>query len=160
MTITRLIATEEQMLTLGASLARVCSPGCVIYLYGDLGAGKTTLARGFLRGLGYQGKVKSPTFTLVEPYNFDTLSVYHFDLYRLADPDELEYLGIRDYFDEQAIVLVEWPERGKDVLPTADISINISYQTHGHHGRQVLIEPLSEPGNKVVEQLKPALLDK
>jgi tRNA threonylcarbamoyladenosine biosynthesis protein TsaE len=155
MNITRFIATEEQMLALGAALARVCLPGCVIYLYGDLGAGKTTLARGFLRGLGYQGKVKSPTFTLVEPYNFDTLNVYHFDLYRLADPDELEYLGIRDYFDEQAIVLVEWPERGKDVLPAADININLTYQVHG---RQVLIEPLSEAGNKVVGQLKPALL--
>jgi tRNA threonylcarbamoyladenosine biosynthesis protein TsaE len=108
---------------LGARLARLVPAGCVIHLRGDLGTGKTTLVRGFLRALGFRGPVRSPTYTLIEPYTVESGQVLHCDLYRLGDPLELEYLGLRDFIDEQHILLVEWPERGGEMTPAADLDV-------------------------------------
>ncbi len=116
---------------LGAQLAQRLRPGCVVYLRGDLGAGKTTLARGLLHGLGHRGAVKSPTYTLVEPYQIGEWRLFHWDLYRLADPEELEYLGLRDQLDGDAVLLIEWPERGCGELPAADWDVTLDYDGEG-----------------------------
>ncbi len=126
-----LIKNEAAMQLFGSRLTTMLPPGKTIFLNGELGSGKTTLVRGFLRGLGFSHAVKSPTYTLVEPYKVKNLKIFHFDLYRLADPDELEYMGIRDYFDSDTICFVEWPERGAAQLPDPDLKINIIYQNNG-----------------------------
>jgi tRNA threonylcarbamoyladenosine biosynthesis protein TsaE len=125
------IKTANAMQKLGSIIAKFCVYGSVIYLHGDLGAGKTTLVRGFLRQMGYHGHVRSPTFTLVEPYDFGVNSIYHFDLYRLGDARELFYMGCRDYFTEQNICLVEWPEKGIGGLPAADLICNFRFNDSG-----------------------------
>ncbi len=131
MQIERHTGTPEALEDLGARLATHLFPGIVVHLHGPLGAGKTTLVRGILRGLGYRGSVKSPTFTLVEPYSINGKAVYHFDLYRLKDPEELEFLGIRDYLEGQGICLIEWAGRGERVLPPPDVDIHIERETEG-----------------------------
>jgi tRNA threonylcarbamoyladenosine biosynthesis protein TsaE len=114
-------ATEQ----LGAELFKSVPSKCLIFLQGDLGAGKTTLARGFLRAAGYNGTVKSPTYTLVEEYVVGARKIFHFDLYRVVDPEELEWIGIRDYFDQDSVCFIEWPDNGKGFLPQPDIIITL-----------------------------------
>ncbi|MCK5696836.1 MAG: tRNA (adenosine(37)-N6)-threonylcarbamoyltransferase complex ATPase subunit type 1 TsaE [Gammaproteobacteria bacterium] len=181
------IKDEQEMMDFSVSLVKWLTLGNVIYLKGDLGAGKTTLVRGMLRALGHQGAVKSPTFTLVESYSLDNnmfydynslevnvkpnsndkrlsnkrrtevinnkIIIYHFDLYRLEDPEELEYMGIRDYLDGSSIVLIEWPEKGQGILPKADLTINITYQNSGQLGRIIDLFSQSDAGTKMIFNL-------
>lgn len=124
-TLERRVASAGEMEALGAALAARAAQLRLVYLRGPLGAGKTTLVRGLLRALGHDGAVKSPTFTLVEAYDFGELTVNHFDLYRLKEPEELEYLGLRDYLREGSLCVVEWPERAGALLPLPDVEVMI-----------------------------------
>lgn len=134
------VPDEASMFNLGQQIAKALADvdGCMIHFHGELGAGKTTLIRSILETLGVIGRVKSPTYTLVESYELGDRMAYHFDLYRLGDPEELEFLGLRDYLSANAFLFVEWPERGKGILPAADVHIRIDY---AGTGRQVCIEP-------------------
>jgi tRNA threonylcarbamoyladenosine biosynthesis protein TsaE len=128
------IDSESDMVALGEHFGGALAKqqdAAVVFLCGDLGAGKTTLSRGILRAFGHNGAVKSPTYTLVEAYEFPARQVYHFDLYRLGDPEELEYMGIRDYFGEGSICLIEWPRRGEGFLPEPDWRIDVCVEGTG-----------------------------
>lgn len=127
-------ADADAMQALGARAAAAVVPGMRIYMHGPLGAGKTTLIRGMLHALGIRGAVKSPTYTLVEPYRLADRQIFHFDLYRLRDPEELEFLGIRDYLEGSGICLIEWAELGAGVLPAPDVDV---YIEPGEDGRIV-----------------------
>jgi len=138
------IADDSAMQALGARLAQAAPPRWVIYLVGELGAGKTTLVRGYLRALGYTGPVKSPTYTLIEPYELGQGSVYHLDLYRMGDPQEVEYLGLRDALGEKVSLLVEWPECGRGYLPPADLEITLGYAGRGRNVTLKACSPAAE----------------
>ena len=144
------ITFEATMLEIAGKLGKILEARGVVYLRGDLGAGKTTFFRGILRAYGYEGAVKSPTFTLVEPYDLQWGQVYHFDLYRIADPEELEFLGIEDYLAGGHLCLIEWSERGQGFLPDADIIVNIGVDKME---RALEITSMSEYGNRVVSEL-------
>ncbi|MCG7199011.1 tRNA (adenosine(37)-N6)-threonylcarbamoyltransferase complex ATPase subunit type 1 TsaE [Marinobacter pelagius] len=145
---------EAETEKLGRELARLViesEQGLTVFLDGDLGMGKTTLSRGVMRGLGHEGAVKSPTYTLVEPYEHLKPPAYHFDLYRLGDPEELEYMGIRDYFSGDNLCLIEWPERGKGVLPEPDLEIHLEREGDG---RSVIIRARSAQGAHLMNELE------
>ncbi|MCB1858912.1 MAG: tRNA (adenosine(37)-N6)-threonylcarbamoyltransferase complex ATPase subunit type 1 TsaE [Gammaproteobacteria bacterium] len=144
--------SEVEQEQLGAALAPCCGAGSVLFLDGELGVGKTTLVRGFLRGMGYPDRVKSPTYTLIEPYAVGATNVYHLDLYRVGDPDELEFLGIRDLVAEESTLLVEWPERGEGMLPPPDLRVVIRY---AGTGRLVEISACSERGRQILAAFEP-----
>lgn len=149
---------EAEMLQFGSRLASLfretlnqnAEAALVVYLNGELGAGKTTLTRSIVQSFGYVGNVKSPTYTLVEEYALSPYALYHFDLYRLADPEELEFMGIRDYFRAQTICLLEWASRGKGMIPNADIVIQIDY---ADQGRRLSLLPKSPLGQQIVAKI-------
>lgn len=145
------LASENETLQFGARLAAAAGTRAVLFLYGPLGAGKTTLTRGFLRGLGCQEKIKSPTYTLVEAYDLPDRTVFHFDFYRLNDPQELEHIGIQEYFQDTAVCLVEWPEKGLSYLPEPDLACYLMLQ---EQGRDIRVEARSALGEKILQDLK------
>ena len=144
------LADENATLALAQRLAARLKPGMVIYLHGDLGAGKTTLVRGALDALGYKGRVKSPTYTLVEPYHIAGLDLRHFDLYRLQDEEEWDSAGFRDEFDGHNIFFIEWPEHAQGLLPQADVGIVFEILPQG---RNVEIRGCTPTGRECLEQL-------
>ena len=125
------LADEDATVAFGRLLSTLLEGHGLVTLQGNLGGGKTTLCRGLIQGLGHPGKVKSPTYTLVEPYDLPAGKVLHYDLYRLADPTDLEFLGMRDFLDAQTLTLVEWPERAGTHLPPADLALSLSVQDAG-----------------------------
>lgn len=145
-----LLSEESETLRAGGVIAAEVG-SAVVFLRGNLGTGKTTLSRGILRALGHEGKVKSPTYTLVEPYDLaEGKRVFHFDLYRLTDPEELEYMGIRDYFEQQALCLIEWPEKGLGFLPAADIEIDLDLE---NLGRRLAMKGMTTQGRDMVQRM-------
>ena len=144
------LKNETETTKIGSKLASCLKGGEVIYLKGELGTGKTTLVRGVLNRLGHAGNVKSPTYTIVEPYLIDSHVIYHFDLYRLDDPEELESLGIRDYCDGQSICFFEWPEKGGNLLPNADINLELTYL---ENTRELEFTSKSDVGKTILKQL-------
>ena len=148
------VATADDMRALGRALGnalRAASGGAlVIGLEGELGAGKTTLVGGILAGLGVAGAIRSPTYTLIEPYEAAGLQLYHIDLYRLSGAREVEALGIRDLLTDRAVLLIEWPSRAAGALPTADLSVSIEYQGSG---RLLGAQAHSSVGDKLLEQI-------
>ncbi len=148
------LVDSEATIAMGNTLAQLIKnelkKGLIVYLNGELGAGKTTLTRGFVQGMGHKGNVKSPTYTLVEPYELNAWNVYHFDLYRLADPEELEYMGIRDYFGENSCCFIEWPEKGEGLLPKPDLILTIEYVGSQ---RQVTLESKTELSQLLLDKM-------
>ncbi|MBF8269774.1 MAG: tRNA threonylcarbamoyl adenosine modification protein YjeE [Gammaproteobacteria bacterium] len=145
------VATSMEMEALGQRYAAGCPAGARIYLQGDLGAGKTTWVRGFLRGWQYTGTVKSPTYTLVETYHVHGQTIHHLDLYRINDPDELESIGIREYLDGAGICLVEWPEKGGELLAAPDIMVGIAMNGFK---RNVRMQSYSSTGTQLLAALE------
>jgi len=144
------LADELATEAMGRQLSLLLNGRGIVYLCGELGAGKTTLSRGILRGMGYTGAVKSPTFTLVEPYEMGERAAYHFDLYRLEDPEELEYLGIDEYLESGHLCLLEWPEKGVGHIPPSDLTIELGVLAEG---RSLVVSANSAFGEQICRGL-------
>ena len=151
MTIKQHFASESDMQAFAAQMARAITDGAVIYLNGALGAGKTTFTRGFLRGLGFNDKVKSPTYTLVEPYDFADRQIFHFDFYRINNVSELQQIGIEEYFSSSSICLIEWPEKGVPLVPQADLVCDIEF---ANEGRVITVTANSARGMEALQRLQ------
>jgi tRNA threonylcarbamoyladenosine biosynthesis protein TsaE len=141
---------EAATLAFGGRLSRVIAPGLSLHLHGDLGSGKTTLARGLLRGLGHPGRVKSPTYTLVELYTVSRLNLYHFDFYRFHDPKEWRDVGLNEYFNDASVCLVEWPEKAGGLLPAADLDIAFAF---AGDGRDLSVRAGTDSGRACLNRL-------
>lgn len=149
------LACEADTERLGAALAPALQPGLVIHLEGDLGAGKTTLTRALLRALGHTGPVKSPTYALVEVYKLLNLYLYHFDFYRFEHPEEFVDAGLAEYFRDDSVCVVEWPDKAAGVAPSPDLRIGLR---HEGDGRRVELLPVSEKGALCLTRIDPALI--
>ena len=147
------LADADATLRAGRALAPALRGGMLVTLEGELGAGKTTLARGILRGLGYTGAVKSPSYAVVEHYRFSSLYLYHFDFYRFADPREWETAGFSEYFRDDAVCVVEWPERAAGFLPPADLALALSMRDDDGPGRRLVARAASAPGERALALL-------
>lgn len=148
------LPNEEATIALGKEMSSLLRPGMVVWLDGDLGAGKTTLVRAMLRGLGYVGPVKSPTYTLVEVYVVSSLYWYHFDFYRFNDPEEFVDAGLGEYFRENAVCLVEWPEKAAGQVPLADLAIVFRFSGNGQDERILELHAHSEVGRQCLNDLR------
>ena len=154
------VPSAEQMQVLGRAIGQAVDAAdgpFIIALEGELGAGKTTLVGGILRAYGITGPVRSPTYTLIEPYETASRPLYHLDLYRLTDPGEVEPLGIRDLLTGPAVLLIEWPSRAAGAIPAADLWVDISYPATGTDGRRLRLTPHSLNGANVVRQIVAAI---
>ena len=145
-----LLSNEKNTLELGRSISAYLIKGLLIFLKGDLGAGKTTLARGIINGLGHNGPVKSPTYSLIEQYEFDMFTLNHFDLYRFTDPNEWSTSGFQEYINSYDVTLIEWPERSAELLPKPDLEIELAYK---NESRIAYINSFTEKGYKCLENL-------
>lgn len=148
--INRFLSTEEDTFSFSAALAKAIDDGAIIFMQGQLGAGKTTFTRGFLRALGIQDKIKSPTYTLVEPYEIANKNIFHFDFYRLHDANELEHLGLREYFAQQNICIIEWPEIAMSLIPEPDL---ICLLQIANNGREIKMSAHTPRGEKIIKRL-------
>lgn len=140
---------------LGAALAAVSARGMTVFLSGPLGAGKTTLARGLIRALGFEGRVKSPSYSLVELYVISGLYLYHFDFYRFKEPREFRDAGLGEYFNDQSLCIVEWPEKAQDQLPLPDLDITLEFDDAG--GRTAALKSSTESGQACIAALEQRL---
>ena len=149
---TQFLPDEAATVAAGSAVGRALTAGAVVFLMGELGAGKTTFTRGALRALGHAGSVKSPTYTLCEPYDLaDAEQLCHLDLYRLSNPEELEFLGIRDYVASGAILLIEWPSKGKGWLPAPDLQVAL---VEFNDGRELKITALTADGKGILTRME------
>jgi len=147
------LADEAATIAYGQRLAKAINSKGLLTLSGNLGSGKTTLCRGLIQSYGHSGAVKSPTYTLVEPYEIGDKRIYHFDLYRMEDPEELEFIGLWDYLTQEALIIIEWPEKAFGVLPTADLAIQLEQQ---EKGRKITCSSNTSLGEAVLEKLAAA----